>query len=147
MATNAPGLGLGDPSEVKDFQWRCPLQNENGLALWRWNSRQESKGHSTVQSAYLQNTLICKFVSLEAITFVGPWWYGIHRFQTNIKILFSNWTAYLVSQSDDCGRTPPQPTPPPKKKKKRRRGKNKKTNHFFFNIKTQNCGNSWLKFK
>ena len=37
MATSVPGLGLGAPSNVpidfKIFQWKCPLQNENGVAL------------------------------------------------------------------------------------------------------------------
>jgi hypothetical protein len=37
MASVAPGLGLGAPSKIpidfKIFQWKCPFQNENGLAL------------------------------------------------------------------------------------------------------------------
>ena len=37
MASFAPGLGLCAPSNVsidcRIFQWKCPLQNEIGLAL------------------------------------------------------------------------------------------------------------------
>ena len=37
MASIAPGLGFGAPSKApidfKIFQWKCTLQNENGLAL------------------------------------------------------------------------------------------------------------------
>ena len=37
MASVAPGLGLGAlakiPIDFKIFEWKCPFQNENGLAL------------------------------------------------------------------------------------------------------------------
>ena len=38
MASVAPGFGLGAlrklPTDFKIFQWKCPFQSENGLALW-----------------------------------------------------------------------------------------------------------------
>ncbi len=38
MHSVTPGLGLGAPSkfpiDLTIFQWKCPLQNENGLALF-----------------------------------------------------------------------------------------------------------------
>ena len=37
LCLRCPGLGLGAlsniPMDLKIFQWKCPFQNENGLAL------------------------------------------------------------------------------------------------------------------